>query len=331
MLELFVLFLSICLSFLSVYTRKSKQISLKEKYVLVTFLVCAGVIFFFSSDNMSWKFIGYFMVVPPVVFFVERLFRLLSIKFQNRDFDLYLRGSNEIEDSFFMRGKNPHVTALDIVFSISMLGTIMGLVLLGVLYLSPFKKRSTNVDETNWKDHSDISSSPPVIESVYQRNYRDTNGWKQGVWDIYKNGVLKGFETYSNDTLDGLAESWINYPGQRIRGSYEHGSKTGCWMHFENDSNLVMVVSYENDNAIWTGFPLADYNYPKPVKGFSIESDSVLIECPHANNVIWYRGLFLKKKPVGLHRMYYPNGNIKFECDYSTGRTKQFDVNGREK
>ena len=135
MLELFVLFLSICLSFLSVYTRKSKQISLKEKYVLVTFLVCAGVIFFFSSDNMSWKFIGYFMVVPPVTFFVERLFRLLSIKFQNRDFNLYLRYSSEIDESFPMRGKNPRISTLDIVFSISMLVTIMGLVLLGVMFL----------------------------------------------------------------------------------------------------------------------------------------------------------------------------------------------------
>ena len=135
MLELFVLFLSICLCFLSLYTRKSKQISKKEKYVLVTFLVCAGVIFFFRSDNMCWKFIGYFMVVPPVTFFVERLSRLLSIKFQNRDFNLYLRYSSEMDESFPMRGKNAHITTLDIVFSISMLGTIMGLVLLGVMFL----------------------------------------------------------------------------------------------------------------------------------------------------------------------------------------------------
>lgn len=40
-------------------------------------------------------------------------------------------------------------------------------------------------------------------------------------------------------------------------------------------------------------------------------------------------GLFLKKQPVGLHRMYYPNGNIKFEYDYSTGIIGEFDETGK--
>jgi hypothetical protein len=331
MLEYFVLFLSIGLCFLSLYTRKSQRISQKEKYVFMTILFCAGVIGFFSSDHTSWEFVSYFMAVPAITFFVDRLLRLLSFKFQNRDFYLYLKYSNEIDESFPMRGKNPHVSTLDIVFSMTMLVTMMGLFLIGAMYMSPFARKATNGDSMNWNDHSDISAAPHFIETVFQRNYRDSAGWKQGVWDIYENSVLKGFETYSNDTLDGLSECWRNNPGQRIHGSYKDGSKTGCWMHFENDSNLVMVVNYQEGTHLWTGFPLADYNYPKPVKGFSIESDSILIECPHANGMIWYRGLFLKKKPVGLHKMYYPNGNIKFEHDYSTGIIREFDVNGREK
>ena len=161
------------------------------------------------------------------------------------------------------------------------------------------------------------------------KNKKDKQGRKQGVWDVKQNGYLKGYETYLNDTLHGKFNHWINYEGQIIKGQYTHGLEDGLWKSYENKTDLVMVVKYKQGKELWMGFPLADTAYSTPMKGFAVYSDSILIECPYDNGKIWYRGLYINKKPVGIHYMYYPNGKLRYEHDYATARIKVYDKNGK--
>lgn len=160
------------------------------------------------------------------------------------------------------------------------------------------------------------------------KNKKDKQGRKQGVWDFKQNGYIKGYETYLNDTLHGKFNQWINGPEQIATGQYIHGLKDGLWKWYDK-TELLMVVKYELGKELWSGYPLADTAYSTPIKGFGLNSDSILIECPYSNGKIWYRGLYINKKPVGIHYIYYPNGKLRFEHDYATARVKVYDKNGK--
>ena len=65
-----------------------------------------------------------------------------------------------------------------------------------------------------------------------------------------------------------------------------------------------------------------------PVKSFIIESDSVYLKCPFGNDIVWYEGLVINQEPVGIHKMYYSNGELQFEVDYNLKTVKEFDSIG---
>ena len=161
------------------------------------------------------------------------------------------------------------------------------------------------------------------------RNVYDVNHLKQGVWDIKKNGKIKGFQTYKNDTLHGEYSEWFHYPGQYQTGYYYKGNKDRLLKIFD-DSFLTAIVKFDKGKQIWMGFTI-DSLYPKPIKGFGMVYDSVYVECPFANDTIWYKGLFLHKKPVGIHKVYFRNGKPRFEYNYSTLQIKTFDTLGKFK
>lgn len=166
-----------------------------------------------------------------------------------------------------------------------------------------------------------------VFSDTLRKNILDHNNLKQGSWDFVENGVVKGFQTFRNDTLHGPSRYWINYPGQIMEHEFYRGKEHGLRKHID-ERGLFMVVKLEMGKVIWTAFPLADSNYPKPVKGMTVSEDSVYVECPYANDTIWYRGLFLNSKPAGVHKMYYPNGKPRFEYDYTASKIKTFDSTG---
>jgi hypothetical protein len=168
-----------------------------------------------------------------------------------------------------------------------------------------------------------------VQQGQAPKNQKDKEGRKQGVWDYYERGVLAGYETYEHGVLDGPRKAWVNSPAQMLIGQYVKGLKAGLWKHVDNDTNLVMVISYKSGEEIWWGFPYADHNYHSPIKGFNIKSDSVLVQCPYENDTTWYEGLFINKRPVGIHKMYHPNGKLKFEHNYITGKIKLYDTDGK--
>jgi antitoxin component YwqK of YwqJK toxin-antitoxin module len=161
-----------------------------------------------------------------------------------------------------------------------------------------------------------------------RRNSYDANHLKQGVWDIIMNKKIKGYQTFKNDTLHGPSRQWINYPEQIITKEFYKGVEHGLRKEFEG-KRLDMVVKYRMGKQLWAAYPSVDAQFPKPVKGGGAGLDSIYIECPYENDTIWYRGLYLKHKPVGIHKMYFPNGKPRFEYNYSTLKIKTFDSTGK--
>jgi antitoxin component YwqK of YwqJK toxin-antitoxin module len=201
--------------------------------------------------------------------------------------------------------------------------TLLFILTLGLFSCNSTEKKQVNAASTDLSKDTIISDTT----TVFKKNMYDINHYKQGQWDIKKNGKIKGYETFKNDTLDGPYREWINYPGQIVTGQYKMGLQHGLQKHFENDSQVVMISNFNMGKILWTGF-LGNAGYPKPPKGFHIHKDSILVECPYSNDTIWYRGVFINKKPVGIHKMFYPNGKPRFEYNYSNEKIKVFDKNG---
>lgn len=125
--------ISLGISVLLLYNRKSNWVSIKFKVIVLILVAITSIIGFFCSESNSSRFLFYSMIVPPISFALDRLFKFLSFKLHNRDFYLYLRGSNEIDERFPLRGKNKHIRISDKVFSIVILITIIILIVLGTI------------------------------------------------------------------------------------------------------------------------------------------------------------------------------------------------------
>ncbi|TYP99679.1 hypothetical protein C7447_101283 [Tenacibaculum adriaticum] len=122
-------------SFFFLYTRKKKWQNPK-----IVWLICFGLLllgisgFVISNTKIKRDLILYYgFCIPIIYWFFDRLFKTLSFKIQNRDFILYLKGSDEIDSS--LGGKNPHVKESDILFSFGLLIIIVLSTLIGVLIL----------------------------------------------------------------------------------------------------------------------------------------------------------------------------------------------------
>ncbi len=112
-------FLSIIICLFILYNRKSKWLNVKSVWLLFSLFFCLGLLILKLSNNINLKNV-LFGLCPPIVYWAfDRLFKFLSIKIHDRDFFLYLRGSNDIDDSFW--GRNPHVKTTDFLFSFLLL------------------------------------------------------------------------------------------------------------------------------------------------------------------------------------------------------------------
>lgn len=125
--------ISLGISLFILYTRKEKWISRKIKMILLIAMTVTSIIGFFSSNDNATRFFFYSMIIPPISFSLDRIFKLMSLRLYNRDFYLYLRGSKEINDSFSGLGMNKHIRWSDIIFSFGVLSTILILTVLGAV------------------------------------------------------------------------------------------------------------------------------------------------------------------------------------------------------
>ncbi len=135
----FFLFTSIglCLSFILLYNRKKKWATDKNRWIISggTFLV--GLIGYLIKGLNATAFGLHFLFIPFVFNCFDRLFKFISIRRSGRDFYLYLRYSEEIDDKIF--ADNPHINGFDKFFSIALLFIIIGLIMFGVMIFRLYK------------------------------------------------------------------------------------------------------------------------------------------------------------------------------------------------
>lgn len=123
--------LSIGLPFLLLYSRKKVWNNKKFKQALFFGMTVVGLLGFILSETNNYRLLFYAFLTTPIFLLVDYGFKLLSIQTHNRDFYLWLRFSDEIDDMDF--GKNKHIKTTDIVFSISLLILIIGLMVFGAV------------------------------------------------------------------------------------------------------------------------------------------------------------------------------------------------------
>ena len=125
--------LSLGIPFMLLYSRKKGWNSHKFKQTLFFGMSIIGLLGFILARTNSLRFLFYAILTTPVFLLVDYGFKYLSIKEHNRDFYLWLRFSDEIDDSFSGIGKNKHVKTTDIIFSISLLILIAGMGVFGAV------------------------------------------------------------------------------------------------------------------------------------------------------------------------------------------------------
>ncbi|APY09535.1 hypothetical protein BWZ20_15035 [Winogradskyella sp. J14-2] len=122
-------------SFFILYTRKKKWMNEKKVW-----LICVGLLafrifgFLYSKSEFRNDKVMYFGFCVPIVYWIfDRLFKKISENIHKRDFILFLRYSDEINDG--LGAKNPHVKDSDKLFSFGLLIIIVATLFIGIKIL----------------------------------------------------------------------------------------------------------------------------------------------------------------------------------------------------
>ncbi len=122
-------------SFFILYTRKKKWMTEKIVWLICIGLLVFGIFgFLYSKSEFRDDKVMYFGFCVPIVYWIfDRLFKKISENIHKRDFILFLRYSDEINDGF--GAKNPHVKDSDKLFSFGLLIIIVVTLFLGIKIL----------------------------------------------------------------------------------------------------------------------------------------------------------------------------------------------------
>jgi len=124
------------LSLFFLYTRKKKWMPAKLVWAICIALSIVAIIGISNTEALQKEkllmFHGFY--VPLIYWSFDRIFKQLSLRFQKRDFLLYLRKSGDINDGPF-NYKNPQVKMLDIVFSFGLVAIIVLSIFIGVYFI----------------------------------------------------------------------------------------------------------------------------------------------------------------------------------------------------
>jgi len=127
------IFISLAIPTMLLYSRKKSWYTKGLKSFLIILLTLIGIIGFFYSENNESRLLSYSIFAIPIFLIVDTFFKYLSLKIHNRDFYLWLRRSEEIDDSSLSMQKNKHIMASDMIFSLSLIILIVGLGLCGAI------------------------------------------------------------------------------------------------------------------------------------------------------------------------------------------------------
>ena len=190
------------------------------------------------------------------------------------------------------------------------------------------QKKQTITESLSLSEELDTTNNESSMKIDYSDslNCFDSNGWKQGrhitknKWDITLEDA-----TYVNDTIVGYFSYW---DGMRKDGFYENGKKNGNW-NWYSDGTILLITHYENDSIIWHAPYIANKEAVIPHKDFSPVANKFYMKAPHPNGNLWYEGLYVNKKPVGIHKVYFENGKQKGLIDYSKLFFEEYDTDGK--
>ncbi|CAM4289336.1 hypothetical protein [Zobellia nedashkovskayae] len=123
---------AIGISFFILYKRKKEWLNPKTVW-----LICAGLLIFglygllFLKPELRQDRAMFFGFCVPIVYWIfDRIFKRISENRHQRDFILFLRYSDEINDGF--RAENPHVEDSDKFFSIALLVIVVTTLVIGL-------------------------------------------------------------------------------------------------------------------------------------------------------------------------------------------------------
>lgn len=121
--------------FFILYTRKKKWMSRKLVwFICIGFLAIGLFGFLYLKPIFRGDKVLYFGFCIPIVYWiVDRIFKRLSEKIHQRDFILFLRNSDEIDDGF--GASNPHVKSSDKLFSIGLVIIIVLTLVIGLVII----------------------------------------------------------------------------------------------------------------------------------------------------------------------------------------------------
>ena len=125
--------MSLGLPFFLLYQRKQKWYTPRFKRMLAMGMSSVGLLGFLLSNTNNYRFLFYSLLTTPIFILLESLFKRFSIQKHHRDFYLWLRYSNDIDDSLSGMGTNTHVKTSDKIFSITLLLFIVGLCVWGAV------------------------------------------------------------------------------------------------------------------------------------------------------------------------------------------------------
>jgi len=116
--------LSFGLSMMMLFYRRKKWLNDNVKLKISLPLTIIGLIGFSLSKSSDFRFLFSSMIVPSIYLLIDRLFKRISLKYQGRDFYLYLQFSDDVDKD---------VSALDIIISFAFLGILIALLVFGAV------------------------------------------------------------------------------------------------------------------------------------------------------------------------------------------------------
>lgn len=118
-------------SFILLFTRMHKWNTDKLRLVVTSILLIVSLVGLpIDGLERDINFLHFCLKCPFIYCCMDILFKAISKSVYNRDFYVWLRGSDDIGPSIF--DKNPHVKPLDKLFSVLLSFTIMFLPLFGM-------------------------------------------------------------------------------------------------------------------------------------------------------------------------------------------------------
>jgi len=178
------------------------------------------------------------------------------------------------------------------------------------------------ISNTELELDSNSVDTNEVAEQDTATNIKDAQGRKQGKWVTFLYGKPWKVDFYKNNKLHGQCYEYLAN-GEVLRTDYINGKRYGYYLHYQPDSTVArFVVYYQNDTAIWHGFPSELVLYFIPIKGFSSEIDSVYVKVPYVSGNLMYEGWVKNDSEYntharGLHKLYYETGQLKAWINYS--------------